>query len=340
MKKKYLLIIGGVLLLILFICIIFIIVKRNSTVKVPEYNKAFTYLEGNTLDDGYEPTILKTYKEYRIIFDNVKLSEDDFVNNNYVLIPISYDSCSEENIIPTDYKITDTSIDVTFSYIAKCGLCAPEYQYYVLKIDKDITDRKIKVNYKALNNPGCDPNVSYKPLIYIYPTKNMNVKVTLGNSNLLTTTYPKYNNGWEVFAKTDGTLIDNTGRSYYGLYWEGNNYIDNNYNDGFVVKGTDSIKFLEEKLSILGLNEREANEFIMYWLPKLEENNYNLIRFLSIDEINEQMSLNINPTPDTIIRVFMIYKPIDKKIYIQEQELTRVERYGYTVVEWGGSLVK
>lgn len=341
MKKKKILIICGVIVFILFIGIVFFITRRNNdNPKMPIYNKAFIYLSDKALDELSTPTIVTSYKQYRILFDNDKVSEKDFINNNYLIIPVNVDSCSEENVTPTDYKITKDTIKVEFSYIAKCGLCAPYYEYYLLKVDKDVVDHKVDVNYKALNKPACDPNISYKPLIYIYPTKDTNVKVTLGNSNLLTTTYPKYNNGWEVFAKTDGTLIDNNGRSYYGLYWEGNNYINNNYSDGFVVKGTDSIKFLEDKLSTLGLNEREANEFIMYWLPKLEENKYNLIRFLSMDEIYEQMSLDITPTPDTIIRVFMIYKPIDKKVSIQEQKLTKVERNGYTVVEWGGSLVK
>ena len=341
MKKKKLIIICSIIVFIMFICLLFFIGRTNNKpIEKPKFNKSFTYLGENLIEEVTNPAIIKSYKEYRIITDSDKVNEEDFSNNNYVLIPVNYDECSEEDLVPTYYEITDTKIIVKFSYTAKCGLCAPQYRYYLLKVDKDIVDQEVKVEYKALNNPGCDPNVSYKPLIYIYPEEETNVVVTLGNSKLLTTTYPKYDNGWNVLAKKDGTLIDNNGRSYYGLYWEANNYINNNYIDGFVVKGTDSIKFLEEKLSILGLNEREANEFIMYWLPKLEENKYNLIKFLSIDEINKQMSLNINPTPDTIIRVFMIYKPIDKKISIKEQELTHVKRSGYTVVEWGGSLVK
>ncbi len=33
---------------------------------------------------------------------------------------------------------------------------------------------------------------------------------------------------------------------------------------GFVVKGKDTTKFLEEKLSYFGLNDKECNEFIIY----------------------------------------------------------------------------
>ena len=40
-----------------------------------------------------------------------------------------------------------------------------------------------------------------------------------------------------------------------------------NIKEGFIVKGKDTITFLKEKLAQLGLNEREANEFIIYSLP-------------------------------------------------------------------------
>ena len=51
---------------------------------------------------------------------------------------------------------------------------------------------------------------------------------------------------------------------------------------------SDVIKFLEEKLGILGLTEREAEEFIVYWLPLMEKNKYNYIRFETLEEINEK----------------------------------------------------
>ena len=63
--------------------------------------------------------------------------------------------------------------------------------------------------------------VSDKPIIYIYPEQEQNVKVTLGSSDKLLVSYPVYNNGWNVLAKPDGTLIDNkTNRELYSLYYE------------------------------------------------------------------------------------------------------------------------
>ena len=179
-----------------------------------------------------------------------------------------------------------------------------------------------------------------KPIIYIYPEEDMDVEVTVSNPEKFTVTYPKYEDGWKVKALTDGTLIDSNNKKYYALYWEGNGDKDSINKDGFVVKGEDSASFLEEKLEILGLNYKERNEFIMYWLPKLESNKYNYIRFKTREEIDNNMKLNINPEPDTLIRVMMEYKGLDKKIKVKEQSLTKVERKGYTVVEWGGTEIK
>lgn len=175
-----------------------------------------------------------------------------------------------------------------------------------------------------------------KPIIYIYPEETTELSVTLGKPENVTCSYPNYENSWNVVANSDGSLIDtNTGRYLYALYWEGINKNKVNFDKGFVVKSEDTIKFLEDKLAILGLNEREAEEFIVYWLPRLQENNYNLIRFASMDEINEIMPLNFSVQPDSIIRVLMQYKKIDKPIKIEEQQLTTPERKGFVAVEWG-----
>lgn len=66
----------------------------------------------------------------------------------------------------------------------------------------------------------------------------------------------------------------------------------------------------------------------------MENNEWNLIRFETIEEQDENMPLNIAPDPDTVIRVMMDWKAIDKPIDIPEQRLTTPERNGFTVVEW------
>ena len=176
-----------------------------------------------------------------------------------------------------------------------------------------------------------------KPIIYLYPENKTEVSVELGNAYKISHSYPKYEKMWNVVVDSNSNILYN-GRNYYGLYWEGKGSVNFDMNDGFVVKGSDSAKFLEEKLSILGLNEREANEFIIYWLPKLESNAYNFIKFASIETQNEYMPLSISPKPDTVIRVLMGYKGLNKKIEVKEQILPhKPERNGFVAVEWGGT---
>lgn len=180
-----------------------------------------------------------------------------------------------------------------------------------------------------------------KPVIYLYPTKETKLTVTLGKPHNLTCTYPHYEDSWDVTAFPDGKLIDNkTNRELYCLYWEGLGDNTHELTEGFVVKSSDTIAFFEEKLALLGLSETEAEEFIIYWLPKLQENEYNLIRFATMDEINKEMPIEFSVKPDTLIRVLMQYKPLKNNISIKEQKLTPVYRNGFTVVEWGGCEIK
>lgn len=198
-------------------------------------------------------------------------------------------------------------------------------------------------NSKGTSSGGFDPGsmVEDKPIIYLYPEETTELSVNLGKPENITCSYPEYKNGWNIIANTDGTLIDtNTGRKLYSLYWEGIQSEPINLEEGFVVKGTDTIKFLEEKLAILGLNEIEAEEFIVYWLPKLQENEYNYIRFATMDEINKNMPLEFSVEPDTIIRVLMQYKALDNYIEVNEQKLETPERTGFVAVEWGGTEIK
>jgi hypothetical protein len=178
-----------------------------------------------------------------------------------------------------------------------------------------------------------------KPLIYIYPEKPESVKVCVNLQGSLTHTYPKYPaQGWLVLAHPDGTLIDSNGQTYYGLFWEGEMHEPLQAPTGFVVAGKNTAAFLEEKLAYLGLNRREANEFIMHWLPRMENNPYNLIHFANTT-YTQQAELHISPQPETLIRVMMLTQALPYAQSIPEQDLSPLHktRKGFTVVEWGGT---
>lgn len=176
-----------------------------------------------------------------------------------------------------------------------------------------------------------------KPILYLYPTQDTELTVTLGHPENVTCTYPAYDGSWQVLAHPDGTMEDiSTGRSLYALYWEGKNFPTHGERDGFLVRGEDSAAFLEEKLAVLGLTEREAEEMIVYWLPRLEESPYNFIRFAPQEEIDTYMPLGFSVQPDSIIRVLMEYAPLECPISVEPQQLTTPTRTGFIAVEWGG----
>ena len=184
---------------------------------------------------------------------------------------------------------------------------------------------------------GCvEEQADAKPVIYLYPTEKTTVSVTLDYNGKLTTTYPDYGDGWNVTAYPNGTLVDAAGREYYCLFWEGKPNVQYDFSQGFAVKGSETREFLETALAKLGLTNKEANEFIIYWLPKMEANPYNIISFQQ-EIYTQNAKLNISPAPDSVLRVFMAYKASNKPIEIAPQELAEFNRVGFTVVEWGGA---
>ena len=181
-----------------------------------------------------------------------------------------------------------------------------------------------------------------KPAIYLYPTTEQQIKVNLDFKGKLGTTYPKLNSGWTVTAKPNGEITNLAdARKFNYLFWEGTYDFPlshSNYPSGFIVSKKELEKFLIEKLSYIGLNNNELNDFIVYWLPRLEKNEYNLIYFFINDNIDNCAFLNVTPKPDTEIRLFMEFKAVDKNYQIPTQILPHIQRKGFTLVEWGGGM--
>lgn len=177
-----------------------------------------------------------------------------------------------------------------------------------------------------------------KPVIYLYPETETEVSVQLELAGDFTFTYPQYNNGWRVIARPDGTILSE-GKEYSYLFWEGVfKAFHTDFKEGFVVKGSDSVEFLQKVLSEMGLTPKEYNEFIVYWAPKMQENEYNKVYFAK-EEYEQAAKLTISPKPDSILRVYMVYEKTEKGTVLPPQRIEPFERKGFTVVEWGGQLL-
>ena len=220
------------------------------------------------------------------------------------------------------------------AWLTKAGIIP---NWLDIEILNSVEEKDYIIEYEQHIHMWCTWGGYCKPIIYLYPTTETEVNVKLWTPKNLSHTYPKYNSEeWRnVIAQPNWNLEDmDTWRKLYALYREWKSDNETNFDEWFVVAWKDIIPFLEEKLAILWLNEREAEEFIVYWLPQMEDNEWNLIKFETIEEQNENMQLNITPKPDTVIRVMMDWKAIEEPVEISEQYLTTPKRNWFTVVEW------
>ncbi len=310
-----------------------------------KYNVQEVLFNLKKLPSSFNKNTVMNYLEYSTMCLKYKINQEyNDKDMNYIVVRygLTHAANADAKVGGLEYENGKATLYV---WDEVTGVVADSVGYIlVVPVPKDINEVDVisLINeeefYDIKNNIQEIPIFLDKPIIYLYPTKETNITVKLEYDKNITHSYPKYNSEWKVKAKPNGDLIDlKTNRNLYALYYESLNEIEFNTDDGFIVKGEDTIKFLEEKLEILGLNQKEAEEFIIYWLPKLENNKYNYIRFATLDEINKNMPLIVEPTPDTLIRVLMIYKPLDKEINVKEQQLTKIVRSGYTLVEWGGT---
>ena len=215
-----------------------------------------------------------------------------------------------------------------------------QVSYHIYAYAESVEKQQDVINFVSGIKENCaGVGIGGKPVIYLYPEKEQEVNVKLDLDGKFTFTYPEYNNGWNVTAKPDGTIISD-GKEYSYLFWEGlMPTFKPDFKEGFVVKGSDSAEFLRETLSQMGLTPKEYNEFIVYWAPKLQENEYNKIYFAE-EDYTDKAKLEINPKPDSILRVFMVYEKADENTVLPKQEIKPFERKGFTVVEWGGYLAE
>ena len=267
-----------------------------------------------------------------------KETAEKYDNNifDHIVITEIYSNCFfARTVIPMPYEIKLNGKLSDDWCVGDQITCTYENTYY------DSENNRIEVDFLTVEASDWqpDPNAAYKPVIYLYPEEETDVSVKLVLDGKLTCTYPAYNTGWNVTAAPDGTLTDANGQTYNYLYWEGETNAQWDMSEGFCIKGEDTAAFLEEALKKLGLTRREANEFIVYWLPLMEQNPYNIISFQT-DVYTDAAELQIDPAPDTVIRVFMTYQASDYMLRVLPQKLTAPERSGFTVVEWGGTEVK
>jgi len=221
------------------------------------------------------------------------------------------------------------------------------FQFFYDKDHYEITTDSLEIlpqyrdDYMVYFENSKYPVVIDKPVIYLYPEKEISVHLEVKPKGKMTFMYPAYNNGWDFEAMPDGTLL--FGESAYNyLFWESEQFQQLSAEEahtGYLVKKNEVISFLEEKLTIAGLTSKEQADFITYWGPRLQQNEQSFIHFLFNEECDRFAHLDIQPKPDHTYRIYIVWNEVadQHKSIIHEQTIPHFERDGFTVLEWGGS---
>ncbi len=197
-----------------------------------------------------------------------------------------------------------------------------------------------------------EQGVTEKPVLYVYSPQEQLVTVSVDVDGAIDTAYPAPDAlettdwgtraSWMVTASPDGTLTDQGGRTYPSLFWDGEMTLEAP-RQGFIVAREDAVPFLEEKLALLGLTDKEAADFITFWAPRIRANEYT---FVSFDASSYTAHARYSFTdeagapvkPDTFIRVFMTIRQAEVTTQVREQAFGPTpQRTGVVAVEWGGT---
>ncbi|MCP4704330.1 MAG: hypothetical protein GY865_06950 [candidate division Zixibacteria bacterium] len=177
--------------------------------------------------------------------------------------------------------------------------------------------------------------IAEAPNLYLYPetTIDISVDIDFPNGGQIIVSEPPYNNGWDVDVTPEG-IIDS---QYDYLFYETRQPISLNYMSGWLLDGSDLENETRFLLGNLGFVGREIDDFVDYWLPR-----FGTTPYLAVypQDVEEMITLTINPVPDNLLRMIFFFKPLAEPIQLEELPLPDViQRNGFTAVEWGGILI-
>lgn len=181
----------------------------------------------------------------------------------------------------------------------------------------------------------CDTCITvYKPNIYIYPNKQieLSVKISFPLGGRIVKSIPEYGEGWNINVDTNG-LIDGT---YTYLFYESTQPDIWQKQYGWIIKNNELESFFRKNMEAYGFKDAEIDDFIDYWIPRLNDYAFYSIRPQTKILINDVISLTISMEPDNLLRLFYVIKgenQIQDKLI--EPAIDEFKRDGYFVTEWG-----
>jgi hypothetical protein len=297
-----------------------VITWKNGTVSTEQYNHAD--------QGGCGPTNCYAVRSEAVVQPNVRLAEAGTTKNGEMVYGLR-DPKDKEYV---DFLAASSGYGAGGQKTTIAELVSGHAIFYW----KDPFNRWIRftrTDFMPMGECG-------KPVIYLYPQKEMSVHVSVGLKGVMSVSEPAHGaHGWDVVAQTDGTVVNRAdGKVYPNLFWEGTGVRYTVPKEGFVLPGAEADVWLAKTLTKIGFTPRENVEFREFWVPRLPKTPYLFITFVPQENFDRDAPLLITPRPDRITRVFMEYRGLDAPISVAPLTLPKIDRTGFSVVEWGGAL--
>jgi len=209
-----------------------------------------------------------------------------------------------------------------------------DYVFHFEDMDGMIYAENVKIdsNYLELRVPA--QAMDAKPNIYLYPQEKIELDVTIDFpiGGFVTTSIPEYGTGWNVTVEPNGTIDG----EYGYLFYESQNPDVFQYSKGWTVKSEDLEKFFRENMALYGFKGQEIEDFIEWWIPRLEDNScYDIFPQTSTD-IDPVVIVNFSINPDSFQRLYYAIKEYKKcNDHLAKPVIEPFERVGFSALEWG-----
>lgn len=180
---------------------------------------------------------------------------------------------------------------------------------------------------------------------------------------------------WTVSAEPDGSLVElASGLELKYLFWEAEStgFVSDHSGRRFhpskpsldhtnqvVLPFTPFLSHLDAALSSLALHTSARNDFVTFWMPHFtrirDKGQHVAFRFLSQREYERAARLDVQPAPDVVTRVFLLFKGVDPEegelsttsadlvdwvSVVGVDEAKARDEALFRVLEWGGMEVK
>jgi PKD repeat protein len=188
-------------------------------------------------------------------------------------------------------------------------------------------------NSSVLTDTIWDWAIVFKPNIYLYPEKTLELCVNLNfpKGGHVVSSIPEYNNGWCISVEPSGQIDNEYGYLFYESaqpnIWQNS--------EGWIISQTELSNFFNKNMQVYGFNSNEINDFIEYWIPLLNTAKTYAVYPQMNYTIDRVIELEFSVKPKNVNRLFYVIKGVNEEFMLNEPEIVSFNKNGFYVNEWG-----